>query len=795
MKQVTGLLKRLTGAVALTSLLALNCQAQSVNPIQGSFNQYRQNNPQEKVFAHTDKNAYLTGEIIWFKLYVADGTWHKPLNLSKVAYVDVLDNNSVPVMQTKIELKNGSGAGSVYIPVTLGNGNYKLRAYTNWMKNFSPDYYFEKPLLIVNPQISPAASTAQGPAFDVQFFPEGGNLVNGVPTKVAFKTVGRDGMGIDFNGAIVDQKNDTVARFKPLKFGMGNFTFTPDAGDTYKAVIRAANAPAVTASLPAISKEGYAMHLTENGAQLKVTVNSVNAGSAGDVYLFVHTGQMVQAVKYAPLSNGVAEFSIDKNQLGEGISHITVFDASRRPVCERLYFKRPAKLLAIDASADKRQYGNRKKVSVAFSAKDDKGNMQNADLSMAVYRLDNFQKQDPADIASYFWLSSDLKGNIESPGYYLEDKSPEAAEAADNLMLTQGWRRFQWNDVLSNKQPSFSFLPELNGHLVTGKIVNGTTNAPAGDVVTYFAVPGKRVQVFASRSDSAGRLLFNTKDFYGPGEIVVQTDTEHDSTYRIDVLNPFSEQYSKNPLPPFMIKPDMQASLEKSSLGMQVLNLYSGSNIRKYIDATVDSTGFFGKPYKIYKLDDYTRFTTMEEVIREYIHEVWVNHSENHYHFKMISEAGFLEGDPLVLMDGVPVFNMGKIIAIDPLKIKRLDIIRDRYFWGPAAAEGIMNYTTYKGDLGGLDMDPHAVVLDYEGLQLQRVFYSPVYDTEDQVASRLPDFRNVLYWSPTLSSSTQEKKQVSFFTGDQEGQYIGVIQGMTADGTAGSQVFNFEVKK
>src|SRR6185312_2660083 len=106
-------------------------------------------------------------------------------------YVDVLDNNSVPVMQTKIELKNGSGAGSVYIPVTLGNGNYKLRAYTNWMKNFSPDYYFEKPLLIVNPQISPAASTAQGPAFDVQFFPEGGNLVNGVPTKVAFKTVGR----------------------------------------------------------------------------------------------------------------------------------------------------------------------------------------------------------------------------------------------------------------------------------------------------------------------------------------------------------------------------------------------------------------------------------------------------------------------------------------------------------------------------------------------------------------------------------------------------------------------------
>jgi len=793
MKQLPGVSGSLIcGAMAL--LFSLHSSAQSVNPIQSSFNQYRQNAPVEKVFAHTDKGAYLTGEIIWFKLYVVDGTWHKPLALSRVAYVDVLDNNSVPVMQTKVELKNGSGYGSVYIPVTLSNGNYKLRAYTNWMKNFSADYYFEKQLTIVNPQISPAAYATQGPAYDIQFFPEGGNLVNGVATKVAFKAVGRDGVGIDFTGAVIDQKNDTVARFKPLKFGMGSFTFTPDAANTYRAVIKSGNAPAVTANLPAINSNGYTMHLTDNGSQLTVNVSSVNAGSDGDVYLFVHTGQQVQAVKYVSLSNGSAKFTIDKNQLGEGISHITIFDASRRPVCERLYFKRPTKLLAIDAAPDKQQYGSRKKVSVAYSAKDNAGNMQNADLSMAVYRLDNFQKQDAMDIAGYFWLSSDLKGNIESPGYYLKDNSADAAEAADNLMLTQGWRRFQWSDVLSNKQPSFSFLPELDGHLVVGKIVNTATNTPGGDVVAYFAVPGKRVQVFTARSDSTGKLLFNTKDFYGPGEIVVQTNTEHDSTYRIDVQSPFSEQYSKNTLPPFMVSPDMQQSLEKSSLGMQVLNLYSGSSIKKYRDAPVDSNGFFGKPYKSYKLDDYTRFTTMEEVLREYIHELWVNH-DKHYHIKMINEAGFLDDDPLVMLDGVPVFSMDKIVGLDPLKIRRLDVVRDRYYWGPAEAEGILSYTSYKGDLAGLDMDPHAVVLDYEGLQLQRVFYAPVYDTDEQVASRLPDFRNVLYWSPSLNSNKQGKKEVSFFTGDQEGQYIGVIQGITADGTAGSQVFNFEVKK
>jgi hypothetical protein len=228
---------------------------------------------------------------------------------------------------------------------------------------------------------------------------------------------------------------------------------------------------------------------------------------------------------------------------------------------------------------------------------------------------------------------------------------------------------------------------------------------------------------------------------------------------------------------------------------MQVLNLYSGENIRRYYDEAVDSTGFFGKPDKIYKLDDYTRFTTMEEVLREYIREVFVVRKEKRYHIEVISDRGFLEGDPLVMLDGIPIFNIDKVITIDPLKVRRLDVVHDRYYWGPADAEGILSYTTYKGDLGGVELDPHAVVLDYEGLQLRRVFYSPVYDTDQQAASRIPDFRNVLYWNPSIATSVQGKQQVSFYTGDREGQYIGVIHGLTADGVAGSQYIKFEVKK
>jgi len=181
--------------------------------------------------------------------------------------------------------------------------------------------------------------------------------------------------------------------------------------------------------------------------------------------------------------------------------------------------------------------------------------------------------------------------------------------------------------------------------------------------------------------------------------------------------------------------------------------------------------------------------------LREYIREVNVFHPRNRFQIRVISDKGFLEGDPLVLLDGIPIFDMNKVLAIDPLKIKRVDVIKDRYFWGPADAEGILSYASYKSDLAGVEVDPHAAVMDYEGMQLQRVFYSPVYDTDAQVSSHTPDFRSLLYWAPAVKTTTAGKNQLSFYTSDEDGKYVGVIQGMTADGESGSQTFTFDVKK
>ena len=778
----------------LTAIAIKTTQAQVLPDVQTGFNQYNANTVQEKLFVHTDKSAYTAGELMWFKVYNVDGANHKPIDLSKVVYIEVLDKNQSPVVQAKVAMQDGTGSGSLFLPVSLTTGNFVLRAYTSWMKNFSSDFYFYKKLTIINPLKSPVAASKQiVSGYDIQFFPEGGNLVNGIPSTIGFKATDQYGKGVNFKGIIIDKNNDTVARFEPYKFGMGHLSFTPDNHNSYKAIIKLKDKTLVE-DLPNIRDNGYTLNVKDGGNnQLQVTV--ITNLPDGNIFLFAHTRGVIKDVETAVISSGKAVFAIDKSKLGDGISHITIFNSQRQPVCERLYFKRPVNQLFITAGTDAQQYATRRKVSISINTKNS-ANAVMANMSLSVYKLDSLQHASQQDIQNYLWLSSDLKGNIESPDYYFKNTDAAANEALDNLMLTQGWSRFAWADVLQNKKPEFKFLPEYNGPIVNAKITNTITNTPQNNMIAYLGIPGKRVQLYAAQSDTTGNLIFNMKDFYGPGEIVIETNTLRDTSIRIDVMNPFSDQYSKIKLPEFSLTPAMQSTIESDNLGMQVQNVYNGEKLRQFYDPNVDSSAFYGTPYKTYLLDNYTRFLTVEEVMREYVSEVNITHTHNQFHIKVLTANRFLDdGDPMVLIDGVPFFNIDKLFAADPLKIRKLEDVPFVYLLGPSYEAGIFSFTTYKGDMGGNEIDPHAVIMDYEGLEMQREFYAPVYDTEAAIASRMPDFRNVLYWAPNVTTNKNGSGGLSFYTSDEEGKYIGVIQGLTADGEAGSQYFTFDVTK
>ena len=421
--------------------------------IRNQFDHYRQSVLQEKIYVHTDKNVYLAGEILWFKIYNVDASFHQFLDISKVVYIDVLDKEQKPVMQTKLSLKEGLGSGSFVLPEEISSGMYTMRAYTNWMKNFGPDFLFEKAITILNTIKAEPINGESNPKnnYDIQFFPEGGNLINGIESRVAFRAIDQFGRSYDLKGAVVDDKNNNVVDFESSKFGIGSFQFTPGSGINYKASLNLANGDVVVKELPQPLSEGYVIYLNRTGdGKIHVSIKSSKNLNGKNVYLFVHSRQQIIETLSASVTNDGIEFLVDETKLGDGISHFTLFNSERKPVCERLFFKRPAKQLVIDALSNSKQVESRKKVSIDIDTKDEIGTAKVANLSMSVYRVDSLNLF-PENILSYLWLSSDLKGKVESPEYYFANINAETDRLLDNLMLTHGWRRFRWEDVLQNK--------------------------------------------------------------------------------------------------------------------------------------------------------------------------------------------------------------------------------------------------------------------------------------------------------------------------------------------------------
>ncbi|WP_426667908.1 hypothetical protein ACPPVU_17845 [Mucilaginibacter sp. McL0603] len=776
-------------------MICINSKAQVLSGLQNNFINFQKANLHEKIYVHTDKNFYLTGEILWFKIYNTDGSTNKIIDLSKVAYVEILDNKHNAVLQAKIALNQGTGTGSFYIPFSLTNGNYQLRAYTSWMKNFDVDYFFEKQITIVNPvKVSPAQPKSVSSVYDVQFFPEGGHLVKGLNSKIALKVTTPDGKGADCTGAIINQQNDTVVRFKSLKFGIGSFSFTPLAQTGYKVIIKTGGT-IITKELPEISNQGYVMQVTDHGADWEVSVKNSDSTRTSVVYSIVHNRHTINLAESASITNGSAHFNINKNKLSEGLSYITLFDGQQRPICERLIFKRPNRKLVISANTDNKLYDNRKKVSLSITTRNKDNKNIPANLSLSVYRLDSLQNNDAAHIAGYLWLSADLKGHIESPDYYIENNNEETNQAIDNVLLSQGWTQFDWSKILAGEKPRFTFLPEYTGPIITGKIVNSKTEQPANNITAYVTIAGTRHQLYTAKSDSTGKLLFNTRDFYGSNELFAQTQWQQDSIYRIDIVNPFSEQYGQQTMPLLNLNTGTKKLLADNSLNMQVQNIFTAKQLKQFNNPAADTALFYGKPTYTYLLDDYTRFPTIEDVIHEYVRLVVMTRDRGKTGLQIINnDKTTLPGQPLVLLDARPIFDVDKIFTVDPLKVKRLDVVGTNYVYGPAVFNGIISFITYNGQSTNIQLDQHTIVMDYDGLQLERKFYSPVYDSDQQINSSIPDFRNVLYWNPKADTDPQGQNKLSFFTGDKPGHYIGIIEGIAQNGEAGSQYFYFEVK-
>lgn len=771
-------------------------QQKEIADIQQNFNNYREHHFQEKIYLHTDKSLYVTGEILWAKIYITDAHLHHSSNISKIAYVEIIDENQHAVWQSSAGIEDGKGEASMIIPSSLRTGNYILRCYTNWMKNLDAAFYFEKIITLINPLKKPISiSTNTSTNLLVDFFPEGGHLVSGLQSTMAVKVSDESGKGMRIKGAIKINGSDTVLRFETNEKGLAKIQFTPLEGVAYEAWIQESGGEWRVYPLPEIAERGFTMILDNTDPDfINLTVHSNVSAAQSVCYLFIHCRQTLIQAFSASINKGVAHFKLPKSGIGEGISHLTVFNENRQPVMERLYFKTPEKLLKLTVNANKASFSSREKVTLNIESQIPVGAYSTASLSASVIKLDSNHLNDAGNIVHYFYLQSDLPGFIASPTAYF---GKESHEMADMLMLTYGWRKFNWNEILSKTTPAFEFIPEYSGQIISGRIVDKNRQNVGAGKTAYASIPAYRYQLGISRSNEDGKVLFPFSRNQGTAEMVLQADLKKDSLLQIDWQSSFSKKYSLKKIPNFFDASQSDTGILEKIKYAQLHHAYSGDKMNLFVPQDItDTSAFFGLPDKNYFLDNYTRFNSIEEVFREFIPEVEVRKNKNNFRLLVnnLPYKSFFREEPLILLDGIPFNDVNKVMQFDPLKIKNIGIVARRYYMAGLTYPGIISFQTYNGDFNVITLDPQVLLVDYEGLQVKREFYSPQYPTDREVQNRLPDMRRLLYWAPNINIGDTGKTSLSFFTGDIPGKYAIVVEGMNDKGFVGSSLTYFEVK-
>ncbi len=482
------------------------------------------NNNQEKVYLHFDKSYYTSGDIIWYKAYIVEGSTNQATTLSKVLYVELI-GPSLEIISTRVlKIENGGASGDFQLPMHLETGSYRIRAYTNYMRNFDDCYFFRKEISINNLSVKTSEfkavqskSTKKEKKHnknvtlkpDLQFFPEGGNMVTGFSNRIGFKAIGIDGKGLSVSGVIIDGQGVKQKAFRTIKFGMGVLEFTPEQGEKYTAQIKY-KGNTYTYNLPESFDKGVVIQVNNAKDVFKITLNaSLPEGIKGLVVIGKQGGDMVCRSEL-PASGLTAIVNIPKTYLEAGIVQFTVLDKNSIPICERLVFVEAKKdNPKVNIIPSKDTYKKRALIELDMELSSLLESVEQTSISIAVTDIAVVEKEkNGLTIKSHLLLNSELRGNIEQPNYYFESKEPEREQMLDVLMMTQGWRRYLWDDVKKDTLQKKNYDLE-KGFTISGtvrKFYNKNKTVPAH--VTLMTMNENTINKFEVNTNNQGQFKF-----------------------------------------------------------------------------------------------------------------------------------------------------------------------------------------------------------------------------------------------------------------------------------------------
>ncbi|MFV0605410.1 MAG: hypothetical protein ACK5NK_06160 [Niabella sp.] len=464
--------------------------------------EFLQNNPQEKIFLQTDKNQYIAGESIWMKAWcVLDGT---PSKLSKILYIDLVNEKGSVVLKKMYELDSGSTGANFDLPPEIPTGNYSINSYTLWMKNF-PKFIFKKTIAVFGTDYAEKKPPERKNTIACKFFPEGGNLIAGVPNRIAFKATDEQNLPFDFTGFIHDANGVKISNISSVHDGMGVFELTPELGNSYSAFIKNKDGENLIFKLPDFVNEGVVMRIENtNPTKLFVLLNrsESNKSKFKKVKLLAQINYSVVYKAILDLDQGQTATAINKKDLPGGILHLTLFDENDLPISERLAFIENYNIAKPHIEFIEKNF----KPKGLNKAEIDMQNLNSCAISIQISSYlpkisDNYLLYE--NIASSLLLTSDIAGYIHNPGYYFKDKIPQTLSHLDLLLMTNGWRRFEWKELLNNVVSKALLYPVESCITVQGNATKTNMN-PVDNGYLSFIIKG------ADSSKYLGQVNFDS---------------------------------------------------------------------------------------------------------------------------------------------------------------------------------------------------------------------------------------------------------------------------------------------
>ena len=734
----------------------------------------------ELVYLQTDKGIYETGEDLWFKTYTLDAQSLALSDRSKTLFVEMLNAKDSIVWQEKYPILSGIAEGHVYVDKDLKEGDYRIHAYTRFsFLNDTLRPVYPKKIRVVKSIAYKGTNTPQEkdqPVARFSFFPEGGYLIDGIPTKVAFKALDEKGMPAKVKGVLLENGKD-IAKLESVHDGMGFVFMLPRKGASYKAVLSDGR----EFPFAEVVSSGLSVHLRKQTDEYLEFLLSQPKGAAAQAIKLegkmrgglccTATGTLSERLKIRiPLK----EFPM------QGIAEFTLYNTDGQPMAERLVYIHPERKLHIELNTDSARYFTRGKGKLNVKVTDETGNPVQAHLGLSIFDRAYQNELNPENMLSYCYLSTEIKGNIHNPAYYFDSNNKDRQAALDLLLLTQGWRRYVWEKADSATLADCFLSDEIKGKQIIGK--KKQKELANGGQLIQVSGPSTKSQFIIV--DSLGRFTVSTdqmialrggyvylkpmldKDEYKPSIVA------EESFYKADSLRKSCQSFFAC----------MNSSLVVSDLALDYPVISQDSSI------LLSEITVTGKKGRIFRDKMMGRLDSLAQIS---IGVSWVCGCKSDCGTFLNDYKGYSH-HPIGCPGAPPKKRVPPVIG-ETYALIKYEPVGKKGGWNDGWIITAMDHVTYQGEEFTeeelLRMNNLWRVKGYYGT---REFYQP---DELDVQSPLPDARNVLLWKPDIITDEKGEAEVEFFCSDINTNFMGVIEGTDGLGNLGTSQCEFRVLK